>query len=196
LRSIEKSGFNGTGWPVPYTMIKRYTMITFDEQIMVPKWYVLHTKCHHEKTAALRLEGKGFEPFVPLRPIVRKWKDRKKKIEFPIFPGYLFVKMPLVKKTAVLQTPGIVRIVGQGGRAEEVREDQIFALKTIVQEAFEYDPYPYLVPGIEVEVIRGPLKNVRGVLEEKRSKHRLIINLEMINNCVATEIDAEDVKPV
>lgn len=170
-------------------------MVTFDEQLENPYWYVLHTKCHHEKSAALRLEGKGFEPFVPVRTIVRKWKDRKKKVEFPIFPGYLFIKMPLIKKIEVLQTPGIVRIVGQG-RPETVSENQIHAIRTIIQAEFEYDPYPYLVPGIDVEVIRGPLKGVRGVLEEKRSKHRLIINLEMINNCVATEIDAEDVKPV
>jgi len=168
---------------------------TLDEKLTALKWYVLHTKSRHEKSAALRLEGKGFEPFLPVRSIMSKWKDRKKLIEFPIFPGYLFVKMPLIKKIEALQVPGIVRLVGQS-QPEAVREDQIYALKTIVQDIFDYDPYPYLMPGMEVEVVRGPLKSVRGVLEEKKNKHRLIINLEMINNSVATEIDAEDVRPV
>jgi transcription antitermination factor NusG len=170
-------------------------MVQLDEQFLIPKWYVMHTKCNHEKTASLRLEGKGFEAFLPIRSIVRKWKDRKKVIDFPVFPGYLFVKMPLIKKIEALQTPGILRLVGQN-RPEEVEERQIQALKTIIQDAFEYDPYPYLVSGVTVEVIRGPLKNIRGVLECKKNKHRLIINLEMINNSVATEIDAEDVRPI
>jgi len=170
-------------------------MVNFEESLTIDKWYVLHTKYHHEKNVALRLEGKGFEPFVPVRSLMRKWKDRKKLIDFPLFPGYVFVQMPLIRKREALRTPGIVRILGQG-RPESVDPQQIYAIRTITQAEFEYDPYPYLVPGMGVEVIRGPLKYVRGVLEEKKNKHRLIINLEMINNSVATEIDAEDVRPV
>jgi transcription antitermination factor NusG len=170
-------------------------MVNFDESLNIDKWYVMHTKCHHEKNVALRLGIKGFEPFVPVRSIMRRWKDRKKMVEFPLFPGYVFVRMPLIRKKDAVQIPGVVTIVGQG-RPESIDTREIDAIRTITQAEFQYDPYPYLFSGMEVEVIRGPLKHVRGILCEKKNKHRLVINIEMINNSVATEIDAEDVRAV
>lgn len=158
-----------------------------------PKWYVLHSKCHHEKNIVLRLESMGIETFFPVRALERKWKDRKKIVDFPLFPGYVFVNMPLIKKREVVETAGVVRIVGNTG-PEPLPANQIIAIKKFIETKIEFDPYPYLVPGIEVEVKRGPLKHVRGVLVSKKNKHRLVINVELLNNSIATEIDAADVE--
>ena len=159
------------------------------------KWYAVHTKSRHERQVALRLEGKHIETFLPVRALQRKWKDRKKMVEFPLFPGYIFVNVPLTEKKEVLQTVSVVRIVGVT-QPEPIPENQIFAIRKFLETQINFDPYPYLVPGMEVEVKRGPLKHVRGVLVSKKNKHRLIVNIDLINNSVATEIDAEDVQPV
>ena len=81
-------------------------------------------------------------------------------------------------------------------RPEPIPDSQISAIQRFLEAEIQFDPYPYLIAGMEVEVRRGPLKNVRGVLVRKKNKHRLIINVSLINNSIATEIDAEDVRPV
>lgn len=168
-------------------------MITeLDPVLTQTKWYALHARCNHEKKIVARLEGLGIETFLPSRKIMRKWRDRKKLVEFPLFPGYVFVKTELLRKKDVLFTPGVVRLVGNTG-PEPLPESQIDAIKTFLATEVDFDPYPYLVPGKEVEVKRGPLKGVKGVLEEKKNKFRLIVNIELLNNSVATEIDACDV---
>jgi transcription termination/antitermination protein NusG len=166
-----------------------------EEILYQKKWYALSTKCHHEKQVSLRLEGKGVETFLPVRRLQRRWKDRKTVVDFPLFPGYLFVNIPLIEKRTVVQTPSVVTIVGTRGPVA-IPELQITAIKKFLEEKIEFDPYPYLVPGCEVEVMRGPLKNVRGVLVWKKNKHRLVINVALINNSIATEIDAEDVRRI
>lgn len=158
-------------------------------------WYAIHLKCNHEAKAEKLLLGKGVETFFPTRSVLRRWKDRKKMVDFPLFPGYFFVRIPLIEKKKVLQTPSVVRIVGTPGPTP-LPENQIFAIHTFLNEHIEFDPYPYLTPGIAVEVMRGPLKGVCGVLESKKGKHRLVVNIELINNSISTEIDAEDVQAV
>ncbi|MBU1864090.1 MAG: UpxY family transcription antiterminator [Candidatus Omnitrophica bacterium] len=170
-------------------------MVYFDESLNQKKWYAIHTRCHHEKQVSCRLEGKGVETFLPLRCLQRRWKDRKKLVDFPLFPGYVFIRISLLDKRCVIETPSVVRIVGTR-RPEPLPEDQIWGVKKFLETEIQFDPYPYLIPGMEVEVRRGPLKNIRGILVTKKNKHRLVINVSLINNSIATEIDAEDVRSV
>ncbi len=170
-------------------------MVFFSETYIEERWYAIHTRHHHERQVSSRLKGKEIETFLPLRCLNRRWKDRKKLVDFPLFPGYVFVKIPLLNKKDVVQTPGVVRIVGSRG-PEPLPESQIIAVKRFIETEIQFDPYPYLVSGMEIEVIRGPLKHVRGVLVNKKNKYRLIVNLDLINKSVSTEIDAEDVEAV
>ena len=156
------------------------------------RWYALRTKSRFEKQVDLRLKGADIESFLPLRTIMRKWKDRRKKVDFPLFPGYTFVRMALLEKRKVLQTAGVVSFVGNKD-AEPLLDADIASIRKFIEAEIDYDPYPYLVPGIDVVVRRGPLKDVQGTLVSKKNKHRLILNLNIINNSIATEIDAEDV---
>ena len=155
----------------------------------------MHAKCNHEKKIVARLESIGIETFLPVRTMMRKWKDRKKLIEFPLFPGYVFVHIPLLKKRDVVQTPGVVRIVGNAS-PEPMPENQILGIKKFIETHVDFDPYPHLFEGMAVEVIRGPLKGVKGILEVKKNMHRLIINVDLLNNAIATEIDACDVQAI
>lgn len=170
-------------------------MVQLDPVFLEKKWYAVHTRSHHESKVADLVAAKGIETFLPLRTLQRRWKDRNKLIDFPLFPGYVFVKMPLLEKNKVVQTPSVVRLVGSH-RPESMPEEQVMAVRRFLQEEIAFDPYPYLHPGQEVEVIRGPLKGIRGILVDRKGRYRLIVNLPLINSMVDAEIAVEDVAVV
>ena len=124
-----------------------------------------------------------------------QWKDRKKEIEVPCFP-VLFRAVSQQKKTPVQQTTGVVEIVGSGSRPESIPEQEIDALRRLMTSVLPYDPHPYLHEGMKVEVVRGPLQGVLGILMRKEKRHRLVIGVHLIQQAAAVEIDVHDVVPV
>lgn len=159
-------------------------------------WYALRTRSRHEKQVRDRLAGAGIEPLLPTVMRLHQWKDRKKKIEVPLFSCYCFAQFAWEDRLAVLQTPGIVQIVGNGNGPEPVTEDEIQAIKALMASALPYDAYPYLEEGMAVQVIRGPLEGVHGILLRKPKPFRLVISVNLIRQSAAVEIDADDVAPV
>ena len=142
-----------------------------------------------------RLEKQGIEPLLPTVRRLSQWKDRKKEIEVPLFSGYCFVRMPLQQKLPVLQVAGVVDIVGGGHRPEPIPDEEIDALKILMTSVLPYDPHPYLHEGMMVEVVRGPLQGVRGLLLRKDKRHRLVLGIRLIQQAAAVEIDTADVVP-
>jgi transcription antitermination factor NusG len=126
---------------------------------------------------------------------LHQWKDRKKKIEVPLFSCYCFAQFTWEDRFAVRRTPGIVQIVGNGAGPEPVTEDEIQAIKALMASALPYDAYPYLEEGMAVQVIRGPLEGVHGILLRKPKPFRLVISVNLIRQSAAVEIDADDVVP-
>ena len=94
------------------------------------QWFAACTRSNHEKCAATQLEGDAIEHFLPLYESVRKWKDRRKRLELPLFPGYLFVRIPLEQRLRVLVTPGVVRLVGFDNRPAALPDGEIEALRS------------------------------------------------------------------
>jgi transcription elongation factor/antiterminator RfaH len=160
------------------------------------EWYAVYTKSRHEKTVADKLMEKEVETFLPLIETVRRWKDRRKRIQVPLFSGYVFVKITLTERLRVLSTPGIVRIVGFTEQPTPIPEEQILAIKKLVAHEIKADPYPYLQIGRKVEVTGGPLQGVQGILVRKKGQCRLVISVDLIQQSVALEINAEDVRPL
>ena len=159
-------------------------------------WYALRTKSRHEKVVRESLLREGVEALLPTMKRLSRWKDRKKEIEVPLFPGYCFVRLSLEKRLPVLKIFGVVEIVGCGHRPEPIPEEEISALKTVMASFLNYDVYPYLEEGMRVEVVWGVLKGVRGILLQKNEGHRLSVGIRLIQQSVAVEIDAMDVVPV
>ncbi len=113
---------------------------------------------------AEQLWQKEIECFLPLREVLSTWKDRRKKIQLPLFPGYLFVHVPIVERRLnILKVPSVVRIVGFNGESDSIPEVQLQAVKRLVFSTLPYDPYPYIVEGDRVEIARGPLKGLQGI---------------------------------
>jgi transcriptional antiterminator NusG len=160
-----------------------------------PKWYAIRTRARHEKRVHGALVERGVESFLPLWERWSRWKDRKKKVQFPLFPGYGFVRLDLAARLAVLRTPGVVGFVTAPDGPAPVATEEIDAIRRLVFGALHYDPHPFLAEGMEVEVVRGPLAGVRGRLMRKDRSASLVIAVTLIKQAVAVEIDAADVNP-
>lgn len=161
-----------------------------------PHWYALRTKSRHEKLVRDQLGKQGIEQLLPTVKRMSQWKDRKKEIEVPLFSGYCFVRFGQDAKLPVQKVSGVVEIVGSGSRPEPIPDDEIEALRTLMSSVLPYDPHPYLQEGMAVEVVRGPLQGVRGILLRKEKRHRLVVGVRLIQQAAAVEIDVADVTPV
>jgi transcription termination/antitermination protein NusG len=140
-----------------------------------------------------QLLNQGIEPLLPTVKRLSQWKDRKKEIEVPLFSGYCFVRFNSEQKLPVLKTIGVVDIVGGGQRPEPIPDEEISAIQTLMASVLPYDPHPYLQEGMKVEVVRGPLQGVQGILLRKEKRHRLILGVRLIQQAAAVEIDTADV---
>lgn len=160
------------------------------------QWYALRTKSRHEKIVRDQLGKQGIEPLLPTVKRLSQWKDRKKEIEVPLFSGYCFVRFAPTQKLPVQKVSGVVEIVGGGHRPEPIPDDEIKAIQTLMTSVLPYDPHPYLQEGTAVEVVRGPLQGVHGILLRKEKRHRLVIGVRLIQQAAAVEIDIGDVVPI
>lgn len=156
-------------------------------------WYALRTKSRHEKLVRDQLDKQGIEPLLPTVKRLSQWKDRKKEIEVPLFSGYCFVRFTQGEKAPVQKVTGVVEIVGSRSRPEPIPEQEIDALRRLMISVLPYDPHPYLHEGMQVEVVRGPLQGVHGLLLRKEKRHRLVIGIRLIQQAAAVEIDVNDV---
>lgn len=150
----------------------------------------------YQKDSFIKADIKTFLPVVE-RP--RRWKDRRKPVAFPLFPGYLFVYIDESPQSrlAVLKTNGIVRLLGMvPGRPKPVPEEQILSLKRLVENKVSLDPYPYLKEGQRVRIRRGLLAGVEGILIKRPGKHILVLSVDVLQKGVSLKIDASEVEPI
>jgi len=169
-----------------------------DDTLVTPRWYALYTRSRFEKKMLGELTDRNIEVFLPMREILSRWKDRRKRVWFPLFPGYIFVHQINTPENRyrVLNIPGAVRFVGHGGKALPVPDDQIESVRRFLESSIAIDPYPYIQVGSRVEVIAGPLKGIQGILIGKRSKFRFVVQVDLIQQAISVEIDASDVQPL
>lgn len=161
------------------------------------KWYAVYTRSRHEKVVAEELWRKQIESFLPLREVVSQWKDRRKRVQLPLFPGYLFAHVPIREnRLDILKVESVVRIVGFNNQPTPIPDEQIQGVKTLVFSTLEFDPYPYMGIGDRVEILRGPLRGLRGILLEKKNKYKFVLSVDLIQQSVACEIDAAYVEKV
>jgi transcriptional antiterminator NusG len=158
-------------------------------------WYALRTRSRHEKRVQEQLQARGIDPFLPLVERWRQWKDRRKLVGFPLFPGYCFARFPLSDRLAVLSTQGVVQIVGNQDGPIPVPESEIESVRRLVTSTLPFDPHPYLEEGMLVEVTRGSLKGLQGVLVRKGARARLVVRITLIHQAASVEMDAYDVAP-
>jgi transcription antitermination factor NusG len=158
-----------------------------------PLWYVVRTRSRHEKRVRDQLQTRDVETFLPTVERWSRWKDRRKKVAFPLFPGYCFAHFSLVDRLRVLNVAGVADLVGVGGRPEPVSDAEIEAIQRLARTTLQYDPHPFLTEGMDVEVVRGPLTGVRGKLLRKDRSTRLVLAVTLIRQAAVVEIHPADV---
>ncbi|MDK1031524.1 MAG: UpxY family transcription antiterminator [Planctomycetia bacterium] len=162
------------------------------------RWYAIRTLSRHEKSVNLALTQTGIESFLPLHSILSQWKDRRKRVEKPLFPGYLFVRSRRTELYRVNDTRGVAYVLGNGRGAVPIPEEQVEALRQMVEGPDPVVPWPFLQTGKPVHVTLGPLAGIEGYITEvKRGTNcRLVVSLHLLGCSVAVEIDPSWVEPV
>ena len=161
-----------------------------------PRWFAAYTCAHHEKRVASQLAERAIPYYLPLYESMRRWKDRRKLLELPLFPGYLFVRMHPRDHLKIVGVPGMVRLVGFGGQPTAVPEGEIAAIRACLEQKCRIEPHPFLRAGQRVRIVRGALEGTEGLLLRKKGMFRLVLSVGLIMRSVAVEVDATDVEPI
>jgi transcription antitermination factor NusG len=165
-------------------------------EYLEPRWYAAYTSANHEKRVALQLVERSVEHFLPLYESIRRWKDRRMKLQMPLFPGYVFVRLALRDRLQVLQVPGVARLVGFNGLPCALRDSEIEAMQTCLERKAYLQPHPYVQVGRRVRVKCGPLAGLEGIVVRKKNRVRFVISLDLIQRSVAVEVEAADVEGI
>ena len=156
-------------------------------------WYALHTRARHEKKVDLRLKQRGVSSYLPLNTVYRRWSDRYKKVLEPLFSCYVFVNITLRDRLRVLQTEGTLSLVSFNGIPAKVTEEQINAIKHILESKQSVDYADYFTPGKKIKIVEGPLRGLNGTLVTHKNNNRLVIAIDGIKQAISVEIDPRDV---
>jgi len=157
-------------------------------------WYAIWTRSRHEKLVREQLEQKHIEVFLPTITKWSRWKDRKKQIEWPLFPGYCFIRFDGTNRLPIMKCEGVVTIVGTDGLPSSIPAAEIDGIRRLIESELAFDPCPLIKEGMMVEVKAGPLKGVVGRLVRKGTRARLVLSVDLIGQAVSVEVDAADVK--
>jgi len=159
-------------------------------------WFAIWTRSRHEQVVREQLEQKQIQVFLPTITRWSRWKDRKKKVDWPLFPGYCFARFDPDDVLPNLKCTGVVNIVSFDGKPAPIPESELDSIRTLVGSELQYDPCPMIHEGMMVEVVHGPLRGVVGRLMRKDApKARLVLSVNLIGQAVSVEVDAADVKP-
>jgi transcription antitermination factor NusG len=142
------------------------------------------------------LRAKGYDPFLPTYKSRRRWSDRIKTLELPLFPGYLFCQLDLRRRLPILTTPGVNFIVGVGKNPEPIDHTEIESIRNVVRAGLAYSPHPYLTVGQSVRIEHGSLTGLSGLITEVKNDVRLILSINLLMRSVAVEIDRSWVRPL
>lgn len=159
------------------------------------RWFACYTRARHEKSVARHLHARGYEAYLPLVERERQWKDRKKVVEFPVFPGYVFARFGAGEVHDVLETPGLATIVRVDGRPVAIPEEELENVRRFVAALNEAGVEPELQPLVEegqrVRVTEGPFENVEGVVVERRGRRRVLVGLNAIRQGLEIDVAVE-----
>lgn len=162
-----------------------------------PQWFAVYVRSRHEKRVADHLAARGVERFLPLYKSDRNWQDRIVSLAMPLFPGYLFVRIAIENRMQVLESPGVLYLVGASGRPEPLEDTEIESMKTIYINERMLKPLPHAIDGLKagdrVRVVRGPLRGYCGYLSRTK-KGRVVLVQELVQRAVSVEVDMDAIE--
>jgi transcription antitermination factor NusG len=168
----------------------------------VQRWYACYTRGRHEKIVDRLLGRYGFESYLPLVPRMSQWKDRRKQVEWPLFPSYVFGRFSGAEVHRVLGIPGVATVVRANGRPAPIDDAELENIRTFLRalRGDERAPEPVLRPFLEagrwVEVVSGPFAGVRGVVVEQRNPRRVLVGIRAVGQGMEVDVDAATLRTI
>ncbi len=160
------------------------------------KWFAVYTTPRHEKAVARQFEVREIETFLPVYRSARRWRNGcRVNVDHPLFPNYVFAWLKRPDYVRVLQTPGVLSLVGSGREPSPLSTCEIEALRSELPLR-EFEPHPFLTAGDRVRIHSGALAGMVGVLVRKKSNLRVVLTLDLILRSVAVEVGAHEIEPV
>lgn len=160
-----------------------------------PPWFAVTVRPNHEHSAEKGLRNQGFEAYLPVQRVKRRWSDRIKELESVLFPGYLFCRFEAADRLRILNSPGIVSIAGSGKTPLPVEDEEISNIRTLISSRRELALWPCVRVGERVRIECGALQGLSGVIVRARDAWRVVVSVEALNCAVAVEVDAESLAP-
>jgi transcription elongation factor/antiterminator RfaH len=178
---------------IPSTFLSEQQKVNSESQMF---WYAAYTSSRHEKTVAEHLRQREVECFLPLYETVRRWNNGRHRVQLPLFPSYVFVRMGVRDKLRVLQVPGLSQLVSFQGAPAALPDAEIETLRNALAAGIAAQPYRYLNVGSQVEICNGPLQGLQGILLRHQGQFRVVVSVEMIMRSIVVEVEASDVVAV
>ena len=159
-------------------------------------WFALQVRSRYESIVATLLTGKGYEWFLPVYKCRRRWSDRFKEVERPLFPGYLFCRLDPLNRLPILTIPGVALIVGIARTPVPIDETEMAAIQAVVKSGISCQPWPFLKIGQRVKIEYGPLYGLEGILLGFKGQHRLVLSVTLLQRSVAVQVEGAWVTPL
>lgn len=162
----------------------------------VESWYALHTRPRHEKLVLQRLTERGVATFLPIVKEVHRWSDRKKTVELPLFSCYVFAKFVpnRSERLNVLRVGSVLGLVGSRGEGAPIPDEQIDAVRALVDGAVPWSPHPFLKIGQRVRIRGGALEGIEGILVSRNGSQTLVISVDAIQRSLAVRVEGYQVE--
>lgn len=178
----------------PFKFVSNQSMETLKNTDKTRHWYALYTRPRFEKKVDLQLKELNIETFLPLTTVTKYWSDRKKLIDEPLFPSYVFVCANLKEQYMAFHSYGVVKYVSFNGRPTRIPNDQIDAVRRMLESGYTPFVYEYFVKGDEVEIVSGPLIGLKGLISEHRGNNHFSVFITGIRQTVAVNIEGCNLK--
>ena len=159
-------------------------------------WFAIHVRSRHEKLVAASLSSQGIECFLPLYRSTRNWSDRRKEVDLPLFPSYVFSSFDPRDHASILKSPGVVKVVSFGHELAPVEPSELTHVQTILNSGLLILPWPSLAAGDRVYLEAGPLQGLEGVIVRTKGSLRLVVTVSLLQRSVSVEIDRDWVRPL
>lgn len=160
------------------------------------EWYAVQTRPRHEKRVAEEARARDFEEFLPIHRCRNRWKNGvTADVELPLFPCYLFVKVPLRERLRLLQLPGVIGLAVNSTHPTALAQADMEALRAL-SVICHAEPHPFLKAGDRVRIVAGPLTDMEGILVRRKQELRVVLSLDFILRSVAVEVSEFDIEPV
>jgi transcription antitermination factor NusG len=153
-------------------------------------WFALQVRARQEAGVAAQLNGQGYEGFLPFYKLRKRWSDRIKEFDAPLFPGYLFCRFDPHNRLPILKTPGVIQIVSFNNIPAAVDESEIASIQRLASSGIQHEPCPFLNVGDRVRINSGSLVGLEGILTDVKGSRRLVLSVSLLQRSVAVEIDS------